>query len=136
MKRLTIVYDVWCGRCARGRAWLEAQRTFVALEFVAWASEEAKARYGAPRWLGAALAAVGDGGEVWLGRDAFVVALWALEGERERSYRAAADVGAPSGRCYRLGLGRQAWPAAWFAHEPCARFDRRGSTDGVTGPYR
>lgn len=85
MRELTVLYDESCGLCRRARSWLERQRQFVRLDFVAAGSEEARSRY--PDLDHEAslvdLTVVADSGEIYLGPKAWILCLWALEGYRQ-----------------------------------------------------
>jgi predicted DCC family thiol-disulfide oxidoreductase YuxK len=131
---LTILYDADCPLCARGRRRLEARPAYVALAFLAFSSPEAHVRYGELPRLGSGLVVVGDRGEVWTGRAAYLVTLWALRGQRERSYRERDE---PRARDASFGLmaARRRVLALWFEHRPCA--GREGGREIVpAGPYR
>src|SRR5580704_11595514 len=122
MNRLTVLYDADCPLCVRSRAWMEAQPAYVALEFLACKSPEAQRRYGEVPWLGAELVAVSDGGEVWAGPAAFLVALWALEDYREWSYRLSGDSFSRMAERFFVALShRRKWLAGWLAHPRCTK---------------
>jgi predicted DCC family thiol-disulfide oxidoreductase YuxK len=91
MRSLTALYDARCGFCARCRRWLEAQRKWIAMEFLPAGSVQARA------WFpGLAhpdppeeLVVVDDEGGVYRGSDAWILCLYALEDYREWSVRLA-----------------------------------------------
>lgn len=83
---LTILFDERCALCVRVRDWVAEQRAFVPIRFVPCGSEEARTTFAVVPWLGQELVVVGDGGEVWAGAAAFLVALWALVDYRELSF--------------------------------------------------
>lgn len=74
---ITVLYDSECALCRRCRAWLETQRTWVPVHFLAASAEEARQRRPDLPWLGDNLVVVGDSGEVWVGPAAFLICLWA-----------------------------------------------------------
>jgi predicted DCC family thiol-disulfide oxidoreductase YuxK len=78
---ITIVYDADCGLCRRAKAWISQQTPFVAIQFLASGSSEARRRF--PQLAADELAVVADTGEVWLGNRAWIVCLWALRGYRD-----------------------------------------------------
>ena len=82
MRKLTVYYDETCGFCRYWRDWFEAQPKFLALEFV---SRE-RARDGVLRGADE-LVVVDDGGGVYRGEKAYVMALYALREWRELSLR-------------------------------------------------
>jgi predicted DCC family thiol-disulfide oxidoreductase YuxK len=95
-QRLTVLYDEHCELCRRCRHWLEGQRTFVPLDFLASGSPAARARYGNVPWLGAELVVVDDErGDVWAGPAAFLMCLWATRAYRLWSYRLSGKTFAP-----------------------------------------
>jgi predicted DCC family thiol-disulfide oxidoreductase YuxK len=85
METLTVLYDARCELCRRIRSWLEAQPTYVRLDFVAAGSDEARRRF--PDLDHAAaleeLTVVSDAGDVYAGAQGWLMCLWAL-----RDYRA------------------------------------------------
>jgi predicted DCC family thiol-disulfide oxidoreductase YuxK len=100
LRRVTVLYDAECNLCRTARAWLERQPQAVALEFLAAASPEARARYPFldPQLTLEDLTVVGDGGEVWVGAKAWVVCLWALEGRQALARRLSAPAVMPKAR--------------------------------------
>jgi predicted DCC family thiol-disulfide oxidoreductase YuxK len=118
--KLTVLYDARCPLCVRCRSWMVGQPAYVPLEFLACDSAEAKQRYAELPWLGAELVVVGDGGEVWVGPAAFLVALWALPAWREWSYRLSGPLFAPlAERFFHLVSRRRRNLGAWFDHAGC-----------------
>lgn len=137
-QRLTVLYDAACPLCVRCREWMEGQPAYVSLEFLPSGSPEAAARYGAVPWLGAELVVVSDRGEVWAGPAAFVMALWALEGYREWSYRLSGQSFSRMAERFFLALShRRRWIAGWLGHPGCSG-DRchRVGLHAAAGPYR
>ena len=120
MNSLTVLYDADCPVCVRCRAWMEQQPAYVPLEFLPCRSREAQRRYGDVPWLGAELVVVSDRGEVWAGPAAFLVALWALEGYREWSYRLSGPSFSSMAERFFVALShRRKWLAGWLAHPRC-----------------
>lgn len=78
MNTLTIFYDARCGLCSRFRAWLIAQPLRVAVEFLAYDSDEAARRFPRLRELGAdrEVVVMADDGRWWQGSAAWVTCLW------------------------------------------------------------
>jgi predicted DCC family thiol-disulfide oxidoreductase YuxK len=137
MKRLTVLYDAGCPLCVRSRAWMETQPAYVELEFLACQSPAAIERYGEVPWLGAELVVVSDAGEVWAGPLAFIVALWALEGYREWSYRLSGESFSTMAERFFTALShKRRWVAGWLSHPECNgdRCSRRGAF--AESPYR
>jgi predicted DCC family thiol-disulfide oxidoreductase YuxK len=94
METLTVLYDARCELCRRIRAWLEAQPTYVRLDFVAAGSDKARRRF--PDLDHQAtitdLTVVSDVGDVYSGAHGWLMCLWAL-----RDYRAwALRLGTPA----------------------------------------
>ena len=91
MKLLTIFYDARCGLCARFRAWLEAQPRRVAVEFLAFDSEEAAVRFPGLPEIGADrdVVVMADDGRWWQGPAAWITCLWTTRDYRDWSFRLA-----------------------------------------------
>jgi predicted DCC family thiol-disulfide oxidoreductase YuxK len=120
MDRLTVLYDVSCPICVRCAHWLAGEPSYVTLELLPSSSEDAIRRYGEVPWLGAELVVVGDGGEVWAGPAAFLVALWALRDYREWSYRLSGESFSTMAERFFVALShRRKWLAGWLAHPRC-----------------
>jgi predicted DCC family thiol-disulfide oxidoreductase YuxK len=75
-----VLYDARCNLCARFKAWLAAQPSYLELEFVAAGSEEARRRFPALDHAGTLkeLTVVSDTGDVYVDAGAWVICLWAL----------------------------------------------------------
>jgi hypothetical protein len=129
---LTLLYAAACRLCEHGRRRLEQRPAYVVFACLELTSPEARARYGALPRRGGGLVVVGDRGEVWAGRSAYLVTLWALRGERERAYRER-DASAQHAAPWLLGRGRVR--ALWFDHRPCAGL-QAGPAVVPAGPYR
>jgi predicted DCC family thiol-disulfide oxidoreductase YuxK len=89
--RLTVLFDSGCVFCRRCRAWLQAQRALVPLEFVPAGSTESRSRFKTLRQGDPPdeLIVVDDGGGVYRGADAWIMCLYALEDYRAWSIRLA-----------------------------------------------
>jgi predicted DCC family thiol-disulfide oxidoreductase YuxK len=79
MRELTVLYDGGCTLCRDARAWLERERLYVPLRFVAAGSGEAKRRFPGldPADTLRDIAVVDDAGNVYRGAKAWVMCLWA-----------------------------------------------------------
>lgn len=87
VRRLTVLYDAQCGLCRRVRFWLESRPAYVALEFLAAGSPDARERFPALDVAATLreLHVVADDGRVWSGARAWVLCLWALRETRALS---------------------------------------------------
>jgi predicted DCC family thiol-disulfide oxidoreductase YuxK len=87
MKRLTVLYDKYCGFCARVKRWLQREPRYVELEFVPQGSPEAERRFPSlpAEWRFGKLVVVDDRGGVYAGTRAYLMCLWALREYRELS---------------------------------------------------
>ena len=83
--RVTILYDAACGLCTFAKDWIRQQPALVGVEFLAAGSPEALRAY--PQLPSGELAVVADTGEVWLGKHAWIVCLWALRDYRDLAFR-------------------------------------------------
>ena len=90
LSSLIILYDAQCGFCQRCRAWLVAQRQYVALEFIPRDAPEVALRLGGfvPN-ADDELVVVDDEGGVYQGPGAFLMCFYALVDYREWSMRLA-----------------------------------------------
>jgi predicted DCC family thiol-disulfide oxidoreductase YuxK len=135
--KLTVLYDETCPLCVRCRDWLEAHPAFVALEYLACQSREARERFGDVPWLGAELVVVSDEGDVWAGPAAFIVALWALVEWREWSYRLSGPAFAPlAQRFFHAISSNRRTIAKLFAKDSCESGTCRVSHSPRTAAYR
>ncbi len=82
---ITILYDAACGLCTFSKDWIEKQSPLVGLEFLAAGSAEAQRAF--PQIPPGELAVVADTGEVWIGKHAWIVCLWALRDYRDLAFR-------------------------------------------------
>ena len=89
LQKLTVLYDPACALCQRARHWLAAQSQYVRLEFIPAGSELARSRF--PDLDSEStlreLTVIGDGGQVYRGAKAWLMALWALREYRETALR-------------------------------------------------
>jgi predicted DCC family thiol-disulfide oxidoreductase YuxK len=92
---LTVIYDEQCALCRRCRHWLEHERVYLPVHFLAAGSAVARERYRDLPWLGADLVVVTDTGDAWIGPAAFLVCLWATQDYRAWSYRMSGPTLAP-----------------------------------------
>ena len=97
VKLLTIFYDPRCGLCTKFRAWLEAQPKRVGVEFVAYDSAEANARFPGLVEMGAdrEVVVLADDGRWWQGSAAWLTCLWTTVRHYEWSFRLAAPLCQP-----------------------------------------
>ena len=111
MQTLTVLYDARCKLCSRARAWLEAQPTYVALEFVAAGSAEARSRY--PELDHDAtmsdLTAVSDAGDVYAGAAGWLMCLWALRDYRAWSLTLSSPALMPQAQRFIAWVSRNRW---------------------------
>jgi predicted DCC family thiol-disulfide oxidoreductase YuxK len=90
-KRITLIYDETCELCRHARRWLEGQRTYIPLDFLAAGQAQTMERYAHVPWLGEELVVVADDGRVWVGPAAFITAMWTTQKFRGWSYRLSGD---------------------------------------------
>ncbi len=87
---LTVLYDERCGFCCRCAAWLGRQPRLIHLECIARGHPSVEHRFpGLPARSRAELTVVDDQGGVYLGDDAWLMAMWALFDWRLWSFRLA-----------------------------------------------
>jgi predicted DCC family thiol-disulfide oxidoreductase YuxK len=97
VQRLAVLYDDSCGLCRRARAWLSAQPTYVALEFVPAGSDEACRRWPDldPAATLRTMTVIADTGEIYLDAKAWVMCLWATREHRPLAVRLSSPALAP-----------------------------------------
>lgn len=89
MKELTVLYDASCGICRNCREWVEEQERFFPIHFVPLQDPHLEERFpgiGTYRPVEQMLA-IGEGGALYQGADAWIMVLYALKGYRELSLR-------------------------------------------------
>ena len=91
MKTLVIFHDPGCGLCAGFRRWLEAQPKRVGVEFLAYNSAAAEARFPGIIGTGAArdVVVLADDGRWWQGTAAWITCLWVTRDYRDWAFRLA-----------------------------------------------
>jgi predicted DCC family thiol-disulfide oxidoreductase YuxK len=83
VNHLAVLYDDGCPFCRRCRDYLERQPQLVPLRLVPMATPAARALTGgAIPAAGRELVVVADDGAFWVGGDAFLMCMWALEEQR------------------------------------------------------
>ncbi|WP_406383401.1 thiol-disulfide oxidoreductase DCC family protein [Streptomyces sp. NBC_01618] len=108
VERLTVLYDAQCSLCVHLRQWLLKQRQLVPLDLVPAASEEARRRFPGLDHAGTLeeITVIGDGGQIYLGTDAWIVCLWALAEHRPRSHWLTTPAGRPFARATVLAAAK------------------------------
>lgn len=100
MKELTVVYDGTCAFCRWCRDWLAAEPVHVPVTLRPADDPVMRTRYGHLPGYGDELFVADHAGDVWIGPDAFVMALWAT-----RRYRTmAGHLTGPAARRLLRGL--------------------------------
>ncbi|MER7759899.1 DCC1-like thiol-disulfide oxidoreductase family protein [Streptomyces sp. NPDC097619] len=118
VRRLTVLYDAGCPLCVHLRHWLLGQKWLVPLSLVPAGSEEARRRFPALDHADTLreITVIGDGGQVYRGTDAFIVALWALAEHRPKAHWLATPAGAPFARATMLAAAK--WRELSRSDEP------------------
>lgn len=93
--RLTVIYDEHCELCRRCRHWLATQPTHIELRFLACGDPRVLELYGDLPWYRIELMVVTDGGQAWIGPEAFLMCLWATRRWRNTSFRLRGTAFAP-----------------------------------------
>ena len=136
VRGLTVLFDArLSAEACDARGGSRTSPAYVPLTTLAASSAEARARFGEVPWLGEELVVVADGGAVWVGPAAFLVALWALVAYREWSYRLSGDTLSRVAERFFMSLSSQRrLLAAWFDHGACSD----GACHAAVGehPYR
>ena len=84
---LTVVYDGDCMLCRRSIRWLLEQRTYVQIEVIAAADDDAISRYGDTQEYGEHMIAAASDGRLWVGvPDAYLAVMWSVRRLRLLSY--------------------------------------------------
>lgn len=91
---LTIFHDPRCGLCAKSKTWLSAEPKRIHVEFLAYDSAEATARFPGLLTLGADrdVVVLADDGRWWQGTAAWLTCLWATHQYRDWSFRLASPL--------------------------------------------
>lgn len=76
---MTIVFDADCPFCIRCGDWLVAQRPAIALSVVPSSDPGVIGAYGRLPGFGEELLVIADTGQLWVGPDAFLAAMWCLD---------------------------------------------------------
>lgn len=97
MERLTILFDPSCGFCRHCVEWLRAQPGYLELEFLPGDSELARSRFPEldPVRPRTELTVVDDMGGVYLGEDAYLICLYALQEYRDWAIRLNSPINRP-----------------------------------------
>lgn len=97
MQRLTILFDPSCNFCRRCVEWLREQPAHLELEFLPGDSDLASSRFPEldPTRLKTELTVVDDMGGVYLGDDAYLICLYALQEYRGWSIRLSSPINRP-----------------------------------------
>lgn len=100
MDTLTVIFDPDCGLCWKAKEHFARQPTYLPLVFLAAGSRETAQRFPTldQRALREELVAVDDAGGVYLGTNAYLMALWATRSYRELALRLAEPGLAPLAR--------------------------------------
>ena len=93
--RLTVIYDEKCELCRRCRHWLASQPTYIDMQFYACGDSRVSELYGDYPWYRIELMVVSDGGQAWIGPEAFLMCLWATRRWRAMSFRLRGNAFAP-----------------------------------------
>ncbi len=93
--RLTVIYDEKCELCRRCRHWLASQATYIDMQFYACGDPRVSELYGDYPWYRIELMVVSDGGQAWIGPEAFLMCLWATRRWRAMSFRLRGTALAP-----------------------------------------
>ena len=121
MKTLHVLYDAKCAMCRSCKHWLEAQPSFVRLDFIALQNPEVPARFPGIEALrpDERMVVISDTGDIWQGVDAWILCLWALREYREWSQRLAHPLLKPFARrtCELLSKKRHSL-SRWFRNAP------------------
>lgn len=98
MKKLMVLYDNRCEFCRRCSRWLGLQEKFLELELLPYDSAQVPERFPGLELDGNDLVVVSDEGDVYIGSQAFIMCLWALQDYREWSVRLSSPVLLPLAR--------------------------------------
>ena len=128
MKKLHILFDSSCGVCWRCRGWLQAQPSFLELEFIPARSPECTRRFpdvvkektecmwDSGKQNPDDLIVISDEGGVYRGASAFIMCLYALEDYREWSEWLARPTLLPVARQAFELLSKNRWVLSQWLH--------------------
>lgn len=91
IEAMWVLYDETCGFCCSCARWLRSQDKLLPLTCLPRGGAVAQRYFGSLPWEKDELVVVDSRGGVYRGSDAFVMALWALEGFRSWAFRAAKE---------------------------------------------
>lgn len=91
IEAMWVLYDETCGFCCSCAKWLRAQDKLVPLTCLPRSGDVARKNFGGLPWERDELVVVDSRGGVYRGSEAFVMALWALEGFRLWAQRASKE---------------------------------------------
>jgi predicted DCC family thiol-disulfide oxidoreductase YuxK len=92
---LQVIFDPTCELCRRLATWLRREPTWIPVTLIASDDAGIQQRIGRAAPIGEELVVVDGWGHIWVGADAFLVALWATRRYRAWSYRLAGGALAP-----------------------------------------
>jgi predicted DCC family thiol-disulfide oxidoreductase YuxK len=100
VEKLYVLYDAKCELCQRLKNWLLTQRAWIEIRLIAASSDEANHLFPTLRQIASVndLVVIGDGGQVYLNNNAWIMALYALEEYRDWARRMAHPLLAPLAR--------------------------------------
>lgn len=91
IEAMWVLYDETCGFCCSCARWLRSQDKLLPLTCLPRGGAEARRYFGSLPWEKDELVVVDSRGGVYRGSEAFVMALWALDGFRSWALRAAKE---------------------------------------------
>ena len=105
-RKLTFLYDSHCGVCTGFRDWLLGQPRHLETEFLAYDHPHAMqvARGIPPAALQREIHVVADTGDVWVGGDAWLLALWSTVAYRTLASRLAGPTFRPAAKKIALAI--------------------------------
>lgn len=120
-RRITFLYDRHCGLCGRFRDWLLAQPRHLETEFLPYDHPRATtlARGIPPGELAEEIHAIADTGDVWIGGDAWILALWTTVAHRHLSATLASPAFRPMAKRLALAIAaRRHHLSRWLRVRP------------------
>ncbi|MEW2636038.1 DCC1-like thiol-disulfide oxidoreductase family protein [Streptomyces sp. NPDC048389] len=108
VRSLTVLYDADCSLCVHLRHWLLRQQQLVPLHLVPAGSATARRAYPSLDHARTEreITVIGDGGQIYSGRAAWIVCLWALAEHRAKAHWLATPAGAPFVRVSMLAAAK------------------------------